>query len=48
MSIKYRFRGDFGDEYGEGNKHCGNQEGSTFSIVIYDCEGNWVGTNNFY
>ena len=26
-----------------GNKECWNLDGTTFSIVIDDCEGNWVG-----
>ena len=42
MSKNYGLRGHFSDQHGEGNKHCWNQEGTTFSLFIDHCEGNWV------
>ena len=48
VSKKYRFRGHFGDQHGEENKHCSNIDDTTFSIVVDHCEGNWVGKNVSY
>ena len=48
VSKKDRFRGHFGDQHGEENKHCSNIDDTTFSIVVDHCEGNWVGKNVSY
>ena len=45
MSNKSPFIPPFGKQHVTGTKHCWNPKGTTFTIFLSHCEGNWVGKN---
>ena len=45
ISKKSPFRGPFGKQHVRGTKDCWNLKGTTLTIFIDLCEGNWVGKN---